>query len=91
MSTPTKNIDIRQSHSEDADYSAEFQHMHSPDSINTPKILERYSRFAEHDYVSLFHILHKTHNARTHNELRFLVDFIKKCTPLKRLSEVNGL
>jgi len=67
MNTPIKSIDIRQSLDEDMDYSTALHQGHSPESVNTPKILERYSRFADYDYVSLFHILHKSHHARTHN------------------------
>lgn len=85
MHTPIKEIDIRQSMEGEMEYSTIF-HNNSPDSLNTPKILERYSRFADYDYIALFHVLHKSHHARTHNDLRFLVDFIKKCPPLKILS-----
>lgn len=56
----------------------------------TPKMLEKCNFISQFEYLQLFQVLQKSHGNRTHNELRFLNEFIKKNLALKELSDLVG-
>ena len=66
-----------------------MQHLSSVSGL-TPKMLEKCNFVSQFEYLQLFQILQKSHGNRTHNELRFLNDFIKKNLALKELSDLIG-
>jgi hypothetical protein len=49
----------------------------------TPKMLENCDFVGQFEYLYLFQILQKSHSVRTHNENRFINEFIKKNAALK--------
>lgn len=53
-------------------------------------MLEKCNFISQFEYLQLFQILQKSHGNRTHNELRFLNEFIKKNLALKELSDLIG-
>jgi hypothetical protein len=56
----------------------------------TPRVLEKYTNFCKFEYFTLFKILSRPHALRTHNELKFIADFIKLNPILSELSDING-
>jgi hypothetical protein len=63
-----------------------------PSSPSSPfsRTLTHQTHFADFRYLTLRQILQKPHPARTHNDLRFLADFIRNAPALKDLLEATG-
>lgn len=90
-----KNLDLNDdiTYEEQSElYSPRMQQQSSVCSNNnlTPKLLERCNFVNQFEYNFLFQILQKSYSTRTHNETRFINEFIKKNLALKELTEING-